>query len=371
MNRGAPLRIVLGLETSGPGGAEAMLLQLAAELRDRGLVPILATMRRGWMTERAEREGIPVWVDAMRPGTDPRWIARLYSRLRREHIDVFHAHEFEMNAYGGAAAICARIPNVATIHGSVAGTSPRHMLAYRALTCLGQRTIAVSHDLAASLSPQLRGEANSMRVIHNGIPISAMLSRQEREAKRLRARRELDLPLDGALLVAIGNLYAVKDHATLLRAGSKLSTVRIAIAGRGEEESALRELSNELGMRERLHLLGLRDDVPRVLSAADVFVQPSRSEGLPLAVLEAMAAQVPIVATRVGGVAEAVIDGETGLLVAPGAPDELAEALRRILASPDRSWQITQAAWERARDKFSVSRMTDQYLALYDELLAS
>ena len=85
------------------------------------------------MTERAERAGIPVWTDAMRQGPDPFWVLRFWQRLRRERVDLLHTHEFEMNAYGGAAAILARIPNLATLHGSVAGTQAKHSLGYRAL----------------------------------------------------------------------------------------------------------------------------------------------------------------------------------------------------------------------------------------------
>jgi glycosyltransferase involved in cell wall biosynthesis len=169
-------------------------------------------------------------------------------------------------------------------------------------------------------------------------------------------------------VVAVGNLYPVKDHGTLLHALSRLPATRVAIAGRGDEEERLRGLAVNLGLGDRMHLLGLRDDVETVLAAADVFVQPSLSEGLPLAVLEAMGNGLPVVATRVGGVPEALVDGKTGFLVPPGDPEALAAALKRVLDSADRGACMGSAARERAEAEFSVDRMTDRYRQLYDEL---
>jgi len=365
-SRGAEsIRVVIGLETSGPGGAEAMVVQLALGLRDQGVDVTLATMLPGWMTERAERAGIPVWIDAMREGPDPAWVLRLSRRLRRERIDLLHAHEFEMNAYGGIAALLAGVPSLATLHGSVAGTDPKHFLAYRALGRLGQTMVAVSHDLLDRLAKPLAGRARSVEVIHNGTEVPPRASPEARDRDRARARAALGIPQDGALLVAIGNLYPVKDHATLLRAAAGIPDARVAIAGRGQEEAPLRRLATTLEITDRVHLLGLRADVPRILAAADIFVQPSLSEGLPLAILEAMASQTPVVATRVGGVAEAVLDDQTGLLVPPGEPKHLAAALGRLVDDPARRRAIAEAGWRRAHDEFSVATMTERYYALY------
>ena len=142
----------------------------------------------------------------------------------------------------------------------------------------------------------------------------------------------------------------------------------MAIAGRGEEEENLRRLASELGIADRVRLLGLRDDIDRVLAAGDLFVQPSLSEGLPLAVLEAMSAGLPIVATRVGGVGEAVVDGETGLLVEPGDAPGLALAVRRLLDDPIALASFGESARRRARPEFSVDAMAAHYEELYASL---
>ncbi|MBK7947565.1 MAG: glycosyltransferase [Deltaproteobacteria bacterium] len=140
---------------------------------------------------------------------------------------------------------------------------------------------------------------------------------------------------------------------------------QVAIAGRGDEEPNLRRLAAELGIGSRVHLLGLRNDVDRLLEAADVFVQPSRSEGLPLAVLEAMAAGLPVVATRVGGMGEAVVDGETGMLVGAERPDELARALRSLLEDDALRRRMGIEARARAEAEFSVETMARRYVELF------
>ncbi|MBY0399199.1 glycosyltransferase, partial [Myxococcota bacterium] len=322
-----------------------MVVRLAVALRDLGHEPIIATLREGWMTERAEISGIPVWILPQRPGLDLPWILRFARRMSRERIDVLHSHEFAMNVFGGVAAVLARVPSVSTIHGKHWITDRgRRVLAYRILARLGVAVVAVSADLAEYLSSGLGMSRDEIRLVHNGIPMPVGALTPD----RAEARRSIDLPPDGPLVVAVGNLYPVKDHATLLRALAQLPAARVAIAGRGDEEENLRRLASELGIASRVHLLGLRSDVDRILAAADLFVQPSRSEGLPLAILEAMAAGLPVVATRVGGMGEATLEGVTGLLVEPGRPDDLAQALRTLLDDPDRRRQMGAAAQHRA-----------------------
>lgn len=360
------LRVVLALETSGPGGAENMVVQLATALSDLGHDAIVATMSEGWMTERARSAGLEVWVVPQRPGLDLAWVGQFARRLRREQVDVLHTHEFEMNAFGGTAAVLARVRTLSTIHGKHwIADRPRRALAYRVLQRAGVPIVAVSEDLAGFLSDRLRVPRDRVLLVHNGIPLPEIGANHSRTD----ARTALGVPADGPLLVAVGNLYPVKDHATLLRAVAGLPGVRVAIAGRGDEEENLLRLARELGIAERVHLLGLRDDIDRVLAAADLFVQPSLSEGLPLAILEAMAAGCPVVATRVGGTEEAVIDGETGLLVAPAAPDELAAALEGLLATPSRLAAMAKAGRARAEADFSARAMAERYAAIYVALL--
>jgi glycosyltransferase involved in cell wall biosynthesis len=313
------------------------------------------------MTERASALGIPFSVRSFRRGEQPLWCWRLARWLRREGIQVVHTHEFDMNAYAGLAAFMAGAANVATLHGSVWGLDlRRHRFAYRVLRRLGQRLVAVSTGLKELAAGRLGAPVS---VIHNGIPV--MESASTSAVEQAEARRRLGLPTDLPVVVAVGSLFPVKDHANLIRAMRRLEGAHVVIAGGGPEEPALRSLLRELGLEDRAHLLGVRKDVPAVLSSADVFVQSSLSEGLPLAVLEAMAAARPVVATRVGGIPEAVVDGETGYVVDPGDPELLAAAINKILARSDRGEALGRAGWERAKRHFSVAGMTDRYIDVY------
>ena len=360
-------RIALAIESSGPGGAEQTVLHLAEGLREAGSEPVIITLRPGWMTERAEQAGVAVWILPQASRLAPTWAPRLALRLRRERIRALHSHEFVMNVYGGAAALLARIPHVATIHGRRwVHEQRRRVLAYRLLRRAGMRLVAVSHDLAGYVAEGFELPLDALDVVQNGIPLPARADPALRSERRRAARVAAGLPLEGRMVLAVGNLYPVKDHATLLRATARLpEDVRVAIAGRGEEEANLRRLASELGLASRCQLLGVRDDVERLLAAADVFVQPSRSEGLPLAVLEAMAAGLPVVASRVGGIPEAVVEGRTGLLVEPGEPALLAGALEQVLADADRAASMGEAGRRRSEEEFSIQTMVQRYLRLY------
>ena len=361
------MRVALALESSGPGGAEKVLLELAEGLRAAGDEPVLFSQRPGWLTEGAQARGIPVELVPQREGLDPLWVPVFARRLRRGRFELLHSHEFLMNVYGGAAARLAGLPTLATVHGHTwIADHPRRPLAYRVLRRAGMRIATVSHELTGYLSSVLAIPRDQIDVVHNGIPVPPRLP----DAARAEARRALPLPADGPLVLAVGNLYPVKDHATLLRAVARLPSVQVAIAGRGAEEAPLRSLAVELRIDARVHLLGLRDDVGPILVAADVLAHPSREEGLPMAILEAMAAARPVVASAVGGIGEAVLDGETGILVPAQDPEALAAALARVLESPALRDRLGAAGHARAQAEFSREQMTARYRALFAQLRA-
>jgi glycosyltransferase involved in cell wall biosynthesis len=356
-------KVLLALESSGPGGAERVVLELAGGLRRAGDDVVLLTSRPGWLVERARAEAIPCWVAPQASGLDPAWAPRLALRLRREAIDFVHTHEFAMNVYAGAAARLAGRPTLATLHGHRwIAERRRRRLAYRLLARTGMALGCVSRDLADHVARILPFDRARIHVVPNGAALGAPPARGDPASERLRRA----LAADGPLLLAVGNLYPVKEHATAVRALPRLPGATLAIAGRGPEEAALRALAASLGVASRLRLLGVRDDVAQLLRAADVVVHPSRLEGLPMALLEAMAAARPVVASRVGGIPEAVDDGVTGRLVPPGDPVALADAVGALLRDPDAADALGRAGRRRAEAEFSVERMVERYRALYD-----
>jgi glycosyltransferase involved in cell wall biosynthesis len=186
-------------------------------------------------------------------------------------------------------------------------------------------------------------------------------------------RAELGLREHDPLIVSVGNLYPVKGHRYLLEAVARLlpryPDLHLAIAGQGQLRTSLLALAQALGVEGRLHLLGLRADVGNLLLASDIFVLPSLSEGLPVAMLEAMLAGRPIVATRVGDVPVALNDGEAGLLVPSADAATLAEAIDRLLANPALARKLGEAARDRARSEYQLDTMTSRYETLYQRLL--
>jgi glycosyltransferase involved in cell wall biosynthesis len=201
-------------------------------------------------------------------------------------------------------------------------------------------------------------------VIHNGI-------RQE-AGDRERVRRELGLGEGELLIVAVGNLYPVKGHAGLIDAvtglaarATDLPPWRLAIAGRGAEEARLRQMTAERRLDGRVQLLGFREDAADVIAAADVFALPSLSEGLPLALAEAMFAGKAIVASSVGGIPEIVNDGVEALLTPSGDAAALASRLESVLRDGALRARLGDAARRRAEERLSVERMTDEYERIY------
>jgi len=225
-----------------------------------------------------------------------------------------------------------------------------------------QATVAVSELLANQLSHDLRVAPARIVTIPNGVRSTTLPTAS--------LRQELGIAAHAPLILAVGNLYPVKGHRYLISALAELpSNTHLAIAGRGAGEIALLAHVSELGLADRVHLLGHRDDIPALLAAADVFVHPSLNEGLPLAVLEAMFAGRPIVATDVGDVARAV-GADSALLVAPGNADELAAAIGRLLDQPFLASALGASAALRANRTHGLTRMVERYAALYAPLLA-
>ncbi|OLC06746.1 MAG: hypothetical protein AUH42_05010 [Gemmatimonadetes bacterium 13_1_40CM_70_11] len=364
--RGA--RVAHLIETDGPGGAERMLAQLAGELQGAGCpgVAFLPAGQEGWLSRELAAAGIVVEYFQLDRPLSPKLAASLATAFRRHRIDLAHSHEFTMAFYGAWAARQARVPHIITMHGGryYAGRL-RRKLALRAAAALSGGVVAVSQVLAGQLCRDLWIRSTRITTIPNGVRFDPLAQST--------IRSELALSPEDPLVVTVGNLYPVKGHRVLLDAAALLSSqhpnLHVAIAGRGELAATLVEQASELGLAGRLHLLGLRTDVANVLAAADVFVLPSLSEGLPLALLEAMCAARPIVASAVGEVPVALAAGAAGLLVEPGNAAALAAALHRVLANRFEAQLLGKSAQARAAAEYGIARMVTRYAALYERLL--
>lgn len=361
-----PLRIALMLESDGPGGAETVLLHLAEELRRRGhdVMPVGPASGCGWLGGEFAARGFTPRTYELRHAIDWRGVTTLTALMRGHGTQLVHSHEFTMAVYGSVAARRAGARHVITMHGGrYYAEAWRRRAALRWAMERSAATTAVSGATAADLRRTLGVPDEAVRILPNGITMP--------NGRRDKLRRELELRDDDMLIVAIGNLYPVKGHAVLLRALAALEEQggaprwRLAIAGRGEDEQRLRIIADEGGIASRVHLLGFRSDAPDILAAGDLFVMPSLSEGLPLALVEAMATGLAIVASDVGGIPEVVERDREALLVPPASPIALAAAIRALLDDPVRRSTLGAAAQRRAHCDFSVAAMADAYETLY------
>jgi glycosyltransferase involved in cell wall biosynthesis len=345
-----------------------MLLNLGEELRRRGheVLPVGPADKSGWLAAQFRERGFAPESYLLRRALDPACARQITGILRSNGIHVAHSHEFGMGVYGAVAARRTGSRHIITMHGGrYYAERGRRRAALRWAARRSAALVAVSEATARDLRSTLRLPDHEVKVVLNGIPF--------RDGNRPTLRKELGLAANDLLIVAVGNLYPVKGHAVLLRALGELQRSgaatdapwRLAIAGRGEEEERLRALAVEHGIADRVTLLGFRKDVPDILAAADVFVMPSLSEGLPLALVEAMAAGLPVVVSDVGGVPEVAVAGREAILVPPGDPARLAEGLATLLRDAGARSAMGQAARERAVRDFSVSTMCEAYERLY------
>ncbi|MGA9761395.1 MAG: glycosyltransferase family 4 protein [Gaiellaceae bacterium] len=287
-------------------------------------------------------------------------LIRLMRRLRPQ---IVHANSSKAGVLARLAATVARVPiRIFTVHGwafkAHHGLASRlYLAADRLMRPLTTMTICVSDtERAAGLAMRTCSDARTT-VIKNAV-----------ELKEARTDPKAMPPL----VLSVGRLKAPKDFSTLVRAMASLpsGSCRLRIAGGGPELAALSEEIGRLRLDGVVELLGDRDDIDELLRQSQLFVLSSRSEGMPMSVLEAMASGVPVVASAVGGIPELVVDGETGLLVEPGDPQGLAAAISRLLEDGELRQRFAAAGHERARQLFDPERWRQEHVNLYLRLLS-
>jgi glycosyltransferase involved in cell wall biosynthesis len=374
----APKRLML-LSTAMAvgGGAEEQVLRLAYAFKERGWeVMIVSMLPPGVMPPDFADHGIPLLHLGMKRAVpDPRGLYRLVRAIRQFRPHVVHSHMTHANLLARAARVFAPFPAlVCTLHNlTMAGVQRDHTtffeFAHRITDALAERTTTICHAASDYYIQRRAVPASKMMVVPNGIDCQRYFPNP---AARQRLRQEMGIDGDFVWL-AVGRLELQKAYPTMLRAFTQLSSPRstLLICGRGSLRDQLIALAGELGVGSRARFLGLRSDVPDLMSAADGFVLSSDMEGLPLVLLQACAAGLPIVATNVSGNPEVVIHGVNGYVVAPGAPDALAAAMDRV-ASLSRSERCAKgrAGRERVQTMFAVEPVVDRWEQLFGELLS-
>jgi glycosyltransferase involved in cell wall biosynthesis len=368
-------RIAFLMTSARAGGAEVQVCRLALELASRGWAPYVIALSGDPADPASPMRdlpgaGIPTASLGMRPGRpNPRALFRLTRLLDHFRPAVLHGHLFHANLLARLASLCCPVPVVISTLHSLA-ESPRDSsgtrlrdFAYRATGALVDRVTAVSQAVAERHIACRAVPRGKMEVVANGVDLKAFRPDPER---RTHTRAALGVG-DEFVWLAAGRLIWKKDYPTLLRAFSIACPGLLCIAGEGPLEGELRGLAAPLGARVRF--LGARRDMPALLNAADAFVLSSVVEGLPMVLLEAAASGLPCVATDVGGTCEAVLDGQTGLLVPPGDAQALGEAMERLTTLPATERAAMEAAARAHTARFDFTTIAAAWERLYSGLL--
>ena len=362
-----PVRVCYIIWSLGLGGAEQVVIRLATGLDRRRFQPIVCCLNDvGPFADQATRVGIEVIALNKRPGIDLVMLWRLIRLMKQQRVDIIHTHLWGANFWGRIAGRLAGVPVIiAHEHGMQPWRSRWHFLCDRWLAGLTHRILFASQEVMRTYLDRTGMAASKCAVIPNGVSVS--LTGSDRAA----LRRRHGWSEQDRIIVSVGRLSPEKGYEDLLHAFARVITqmpqARLVLVGDGVERASLETLRTRAGLNGQVTFTGRQGDITSWLGAADLYVQPSRREGLPLAVLEAMAAGLPVIATRVGDLSQLITDGQEGYLVPSADPEALATKLLDVLGHLDQQRPIIEAAKQLVQQRYSSEQMIQAIEAVYDK----
>jgi len=358
-------------------GAEVQLKVLLSKLVGRAEINLSVILfNEGRLKNEIDALGIPVRVFPESRWGSGKIFLELVREFKKSNIQIIHTHKYKDTILAAPAAKLCGIPHVVrTVHGlrePFEGLQAFRMSLYEAIERTVHRycvdsIIGVSSQIERKCKAE--GEVSRVTCIRNGIDLEG----KSAQADRWRTRKELSVDLGTCLIGTVGRLTPVKGISYLLQAARILmhqgANVKVLVVGDGSIRQDLMTQTRDLGISENVVFLGHREDTDVLLQALDIFVLPSLSEGIPMALLEAMAASRSVVASRVGGTPEIIEDGCEGFLVEPMDVNSLAERCRRLIEFPDVARKMGEQARKRVERNFSATAMADRVESVYKELL--
>src|SRR5581483_1042037 len=357
-----PMRILQLISTIRYYGAESVVSGLSRELHAQNHSTVVSTLTRvekhsDVITEKAARWGIPAFDIACLGRADWHALRTLRRLIRDQEITLIHSHNYKSNLYAYLATYRGKLPLVATCHNWTRSTKSLRMYAALDHFLLRgfDRVVAVS-DLVAENLRHSRLPADRISVIPNGIEV------RDFEAVPAALHPKED---DQIAIGAVCRLTPEKGVPDLLFVAKALMDrhprVRLVIAGDGPDRHQFETLAGELGIAAKVKFLGFQSDMPAIYASMDIFVLPSWNEGMPMSVLEAMAAAKPIVASRVGAIPK-LVSNEAGILIEPGDRNALQTALEKLIADKDLRLAMGKAGRQSVAATFGIQKMTEAYL---------
>jgi len=365
-----PIKILQLLATMPVGGAEVMVADIATGLEPGEFEVITACLGEpGPMGAELSRQGklvLSLGLNLKRTGTF-RLVRRVRELLQEIRPDILHTHLYHANLYGRMAALGLGLPGVvATVHNIYTRVKLHRCLANNLLARCGDYVLVFSPQVREDVRRYDRVPAARLRMLTPGVRLEEPNSGESKEE----ARRSLGI--SGFCLGNVARLEEQKGHDDLLQAlaqvRGEIPDLTVLLAGEGTRQGHLQALTRELGLHDVVRFLGTRRDVPRILRALDVFVMPSRWEGIPLTLLEAMGYGLAVISTRVGRAPEIVRDGENGRLAPVAEPKALAGAILELYREPQKREQWGEEARRTVREKYTLAHFLDQFATIYLEL---
>ena len=369
------IRIAYIITGLGRGGAEMMLYRLLERLDKQVFQPCVITLldQPGPLHSKIRALGIPLYSASTKSKLDIISFFRLFRLIKTINPTILQTQLFAADILGRIFGRILKIPVVITsIRNMYYGGWFRKMLIKHTNQLSDQITI-VSKKAASSFESENIIPLSMNKVIYNGINPDNFLFGMNRKQKE-KIRTALNLHVTGFMILCVASLTAQKGYPQLLKALSIVTKnykeIKLVIVGSGPLEKNILQIINDHKLSGHVSLLGSRDDVPELMAAADALILSSLWEGLPGVVLEAMASELPVIATAVGGVPELVDDEVTGFLVKPGDPDGLAEPIFKLAIMPEAKINlIGKAARKKVIESFHVDKMVRAYEELYTESL--
>jgi len=362
---------ILHTESSvGWGGQEIRVHLELVRLRERGHRMLLACHPQSELAKRAERDRIEVWCLPFRRPIDPRLTRQVHHLLTRERVELVNTHSSVDSWVASLAARTARVPVVRTRHLSVPlKKDPFSRLVYWTLC---DRIVTTGEAIRRLFLEELRLDPSKVISIPTGVDLRQLDPHAVDEKE---VRQELGVEATTPLIGTVAVLRSWKGHRFFLEAVPvilrKVPSARFLIVGDGPQGGNIERWIRELGLAQAVMMLGHREDIPEVLAALDIVVSASTAaEGVPQALLQALAMRRPVVATRVGAVPEVIRHEETGLLVPPGDPAALAAAITSLLSDPHRGAALGMAGRRLVEKEFTVEVMLERLEVLYAEMFA-
>ncbi|WP_047150873.1 glycosyltransferase family 4 protein [Aneurinibacillus tyrosinisolvens] len=360
------MKIVYIITRSDWGGAQAHVFDLLRYACTSNKCYLIIG-EEGILAERARELDIPVWIvptliQAIHPFYDVLAIHHIRRIIKNIRPDIVHAHSSKAGIVGRIAAWITGVPSIFTAHGwaftdGVSVVRKKISIPMERLVAkLSTYIICVSEfDRQLALRYKVANE-EQLVTVHNGITEQGMVSEHHNK--------------DKTKIIMVARFSTQKDYRTLILTSAKLSSpVELFLVGEGELLESSRRLAVEQGVASKINFLGMRKDIPEILSACDVFVLTSHYEGFPISILEAMRAGLPVIASDVGGVKEAVVDGVTGYIVPREDVQAVRDRLETLAKNPKLRKQMGQAGRGRYLERFTSQQMVDKIFSLYWEAL--